>query len=82
METRVIKVGTSLGLLIPKIVAKDIGLLAGTPIEVNLKGNKMIVTKKNKVRAGWAEAFAAYANEGEDEMLLPDYLDTEIDDIL
>ena len=82
METRVIKVGTSLGLIIPKVVAKDIGLQAGTPIEVNLKEDKMIVTKKANVRAGWAEAFAQYANEGEEEMLLPDYLDVEIDDIL
>lgn len=82
METRVIKVGTSLGLIIPKIVARDIGLQAGTPIEVNLKENRMIVTKKTKVRAGWAEAFASYANEGGDEMLLPDYLDSEIEDIL
>lgn len=82
METRVIKVGTSLGLIIPKIVARDIGLQAGTPIEVNLKEDKMIVSKKTGVRAGWGEAFAAYASQGEDGLLLPDYLDTEIEDSL
>ena len=82
MDTRVIKVGTSLGLIIPKIVARDIGLQVGTPIEVKLKDDRMIVTKKTGLRDGWAEAFAAYANEGEDEMLLPDYLDAEADTLL
>lgn len=32
---------------------------------------------KNK-RIGWGEAFSRYASEGEDEMLLPDYLDSEV----
>ena len=82
MDTRVIKVGTSLGLIIPKIIARDIGLQAGTPIEVKLKDDRMIVTRKVGLKAGWAEAFAAYANEGEDEMLLPDYLDAEADTLL
>ena len=82
MDTRVIKVGTSLGLIIPKIIAGDIGLQAGTPIEVKLKDDRMIVTKKAGLRAGWAEAFAAYSNEGENEMLLPDCLDAEADTLL
>lgn len=36
--------------------------------------------KKNRVkgvRAGWAEAFAKYSEEGEDEMLLPDCIDND-----
>ena len=82
METRVIKVGTSLGLIIPKVVATEIGFKVGTPLNVNLKNDRVVITKKTKIRDGWADAFAAYANEGEDEMLLPDYLDTEVDTLL
>lgn len=33
--------------------------------------------KPKKVREGWAEAFAKYAEEGEDEMMLPDCVDWE-----
>lgn len=39
-----------------------------------------LLEKKNKSkggRNGWAEAFAKYAEEGEDELLLPDFLDNE-----
>lgn len=31
-------------------------------------------SKVKDVREGWAEAFAKYAKEGEDEMLFPDYI--------
>lgn len=30
------------------------------------------------LREGWADAFAKYAQEGEDEMLLPDIVDSEL----
>ncbi len=36
--------------------------------------------KKTKIKSigeGWAEAFAKYAQEGEDELALPDSLDVE-----
>lgn len=37
------------------------------------------VRKKKGLREGWADAFAKYAEEGEDEMLLPDWVDNELD---
>lgn len=33
--------------------------------------------KPKKAREGWAEAFAKYAEEGEDELMLPDCVDSE-----
>lgn len=36
---------------------------------------KEMISKK--VREGWADAFARYAEEGEDEMMLPDYVDLD-----
>ena len=38
--------------------------------------------KKIKIREGWDAAFAQYALDGEDEHLLPDFLDSEVDAIL
>ena len=40
------------------------------------------MNKKASVREGWAKAFAAYAKEGEDEMLLPDFLDAETTELI
>ena len=37
------------------------------------------VRKEKGLRKGWAEAFAKYAQEGEDEMLLTDIVDCELD---
>ena len=64
MEAKVVKVGTSLGLVIPRFIAMEGGFSHGTPINIEFNNNQMIVTRKRKVRAGWAEAFAKYAAEG------------------
>lgn len=82
METHVIKVGTSLGVIIPKHVATEGGFTVGTTLSVNYKNDRIVLSKKSLIRAGWAEAFAAYASEGEDEMLLPDFLDSESIELL
>ena len=36
-----------------------------------------IFTEQKQIRAGWSEAFAKYAEEGEDEMFLPDFIDND-----
>lgn len=82
MDTKVIKVGTSLGLIIPKLMAKDYDLQYGTKIEVELKDDIIVIKKKKSARDGWRDAFAQYAKEGEDRQLLPDHLDSEVETLL
>lgn len=83
MESKIIKVGTSLGLIVPGSFAKEYGLKFGTKIELIRKENgEFVVRKKANAREGWAEAFAQYAKEGEDELLLPDFIDSETDSLL
>lgn len=82
METKINKVGTSLGVIIPGIVAKNYDLKNGTKIEIELKNGFLVIKKKSSVREGWDEAFAQYAKEGEDDMLLPDHLDAETERLL
>ena len=50
MEAKVVRVGTSLRLVIHRLI---------------------VATKRKSVRNGWATAFAKYALEGEDELMLP-----------
>lgn len=40
---------------------------------------QLAAAKSDNIRMGWAEAFVKYAEEGEDEMLLPDLLDDELE---
>ena len=77
MEAKVIKVGTSVGLIIPRFIAVEGGFYTGASINIEYSQEQIIITKINEKRKGWAEAFAKYAKEGEDEMLLPDYLDAQ-----
>ena len=82
MEAKITKVGTSVGVIIPRYIAAEGGFLKGSPVNIEYSDNKIIISKLTKPRSGWAEAFANYANEGEDEMLLPDFIDNEALDLL
>lgn len=82
MDSKIIKVGTSLGLIIPGLMAKDYDLQYGTKIEIELKDDIIVIKKKKSVRDGWGDAFAQYAKEGEDKQLLPDLLDSEAEMLL
>jgi len=83
METTVIKIGNSLGLKVPETIAKNFDLKVGAKIKMDFKLNgDLILRKKSKVREGWDSAFAKYALEGEDNMMLPDFLDSEINSLI
>lgn len=82
MEAKVVKVGTSLGLVIPRFIAVEGGFSHGTPINIEYNNSQMVVTRRKKVRAGWSEAFAKYAAEGEDELMLPDFIDSEAEELM
>ncbi|MCM1309902.1 MAG: AbrB/MazE/SpoVT family DNA-binding domain-containing protein [Bacteroides sp.] len=82
METRVTQIGSSVGIIIPKYVASEGGFSKGTPISIQYKNNTIIISKQQHKRQGWANAFAQYAKEGEEDILLPDILDSEALDLL
>ena len=83
MEATVVKIGSSLGFKIPEPVIKDFDLKAGTKIDINfIQDGKFVLRKKSKIREGWNAAFAQYALDGEDEPMLPDFLDSETDTFL
>lgn len=83
METKIIRVGSSVGLIVPGHIAKEFALKIGTKVEIELKKNEEIVIKKTRmIREGWDKAFAMYAREGEDELMIPDFVDAESDMLL
>lgn len=77
MLAKISQVGTSVGIIIPRYIATEGGFQKGTPVNLEYSNNQIIITKSKAKHEGWAEAFAKYAKEGEDAMLLPDYLDSE-----
>ncbi|MDE6523329.1 MAG: AbrB/MazE/SpoVT family DNA-binding domain-containing protein [Muribaculaceae bacterium] len=82
MQARISRIGTSLGVIIPRHITKEGGFQKGLPVDITLENDKIMISKVPDVRKGWAEAFAAYAKNGEDALVMPDYLDSEAIDLI
>lgn len=82
MLARISQVGTSVGIIIPKYIATEGGFTKGASVNIEYTDNQIIISKPKAKREGWAAAFAKYAKEGEDEMLLPDCLDSEAEELI
>lgn len=67
MRTRIVRIGNSRGIRIPKPLLEEIGLEG--EVEVKVEGNTLVVRPIRPTRCGWTEAFAAMAERGEDELL-------------
>jgi antitoxin MazE len=68
MKTKIVRIGNSLGIRIPRLLLEQTGLQG--EVEIEAKGNRLIVRPASKPRAGWAEAFRIMAEHGDDAMLL------------
>ena len=83
MEATVVNIGGSLGVRVPEAVIRDFNLTAGTKVEICfMRDDTLLFGRKSKARDGWDAAFARYADEGEDKLMMPDFLDTETDEML
>jgi antitoxin MazE len=69
IRTRIVKIGNSQGIRIPKPLLEQSGISAEVEIEVH--SDRLIIRPAAKLRVGWDEAFAAMA-ERHDDLLLDD----------
>jgi antitoxin MazE len=67
MRTRIVRIGNSRGIRIPKPLLEEIGLEG--EVEVKVEGNTLVVRPLRQARAGWSDAFARMAERGDDELL-------------
>jgi antitoxin MazE len=79
MKTRLVRIGNSQGVRIPKPIIEECGL--SEQVELQVEGNCVIITPAMRFREGWDEAFARMATSGDDAPLLPDNLGNEFDEI-
>ncbi len=82
MLAKISQVGSSLGVIIPRFIATEGGFTKGSSVNIEFKDNQIIISKPKTKREGWDAAFKKYALEGEDAMLLPDYLDAEAEELM
>ena len=70
MRARVIKIGNSRGVRIPKPILAQTGIKDDVEIEIN--DNQIIIRPVNDAREGWDAAFSAMAENKDDELLIKD----------
>lgn len=75
VKTRIIKIGNSQGIRIPKVLLEQSGIDA--EVEIEVQGDSLTIRKAPRSRscasaqsrAGWDEAFAAMSERGDDTLL-------------
>jgi antitoxin MazE len=79
MKARIVRIGNSQGIRIPKPLIEQTGLTED--VEISVKGSTLVISAAPSRRAGWAEAFQAMAAAGDDRLLDQDALQaTALDD--
>jgi len=67
MKTRIVAIGNSQGIRIPKPLLKQTGL-AGE-VEISAADDTLVIRPVKRPRAGWAAAFREMARRGDDALL-------------
>jgi antitoxin MazE len=76
IKTRIVKIGNSQGLRIPKTLLEQSGI--NSEVEIEVKGNHLIIRPVTQIRKGWEKAFTEMA-EKQDDVLLDKINTTEWD---
>ena len=67
MRARIVKIGNSQGIRIPKPLLEQTGIIED--VELDIDKNKIIIRPVSNPRDGWDDAFKAMADRGDDTMI-------------
>lgn len=67
VRTRIVKIGNSQGVRIPKLLLEQTSL--GEEVELELLQDRIVIRAVDKARKGWSDAFKDMAERGEDRLL-------------
>jgi antitoxin MazE len=67
MKARIVKIGNSQGIRLPKPLVEQTGL--GEEVVIEVQGNRLIITPAARTRALWVAAFKEMAKRGDDASL-------------
>jgi antitoxin MazE len=70
MRGRVIKIGNSQGLRIPKPILEQTGIV--DDVEIEVEKNQIIIHPVSNAREGWDKAFKMMREHGDDALLIDD----------
>jgi antitoxin MazE len=67
MKARIVRIGNSRGIRIPKPLLEEIGLKG--EVDIRVRNGYLLIKPALKVRVGWADAFRKMAERGDDALL-------------
>lgn len=67
MKAKVIRIGNSKGIRLPKPMIEQVGLTE--EVELEVRGSEIVIFSSDVPRRGWAEAARALVAEGDDRLL-------------
>ena len=70
MRARVIKIGNSQGLRIPKPILEQTGIM--DDVEIEVEKDQIIIRPVKNAREGWDNAFKMMGKKGDDEPYIDD----------
>jgi antitoxin MazE len=63
-KTRIVQVGNSQGIRLPKAMIELTGIKEN--IEIEVRDNQIVITAASKARVGWGDAFAQMVSDGDE----------------
>jgi antitoxin MazE len=67
VKTRIVRIGNSQGIRIPKLLLEQAKL--PEVVELQVEGSTLVITAACHPRAGWADAFAEMHRRGDDMLI-------------
>lgn len=67
LKTRIVRIGNSQGVRIPKLFLEQIQLR--DDVELELQPDQIVIRSARRVREGWDAAFQGMNTEGDDQLL-------------
>jgi antitoxin MazE len=67
MKSKIIKIGNSQGVRIPKPIIAQVGI--EEDIEIIVEDNRLVISPAGQPRADWSAAFQKMAKHGDDKLL-------------
>jgi antitoxin MazE len=78
MKTRIIKIGNSQGIRIPKLLLEQTNL--AEEVELEVQDNQIVIRSAEHPRQGWEVAFRSMAKRSDDQMLDENLINTHWDE--
>ena len=77
IKTKLIQIGNSQGIRIPKYILKRLNLQNKIELIIDDEAKQIHIKSSNTPRKDWEEAFQKMHEKGEDELLIEDGLDLD-----